>query len=148
MLQVKSFTFDQEKEINHLLQNYRLAAGASIFVSDGKIILPYEDGEPKNAAQGIIDYKVQINEMAGQIEVITHSNKVMADMIADLHQKLTVAEADYKATPNMKEKEQLVKALKEQISGNHAQVRQNDYEIKRLQRNIELFENSIVELSA
>ncbi len=148
MLQVKSFSFKEHDEINKLLINYRLAAGAGIFVSEGRIIIPFDDGEPKNAKQSIIDYKIQINEMVDQIGVIHHSNKVMADLIADLHQNLKIAEADYKATPNIKIKEALVKELKNQIDVNHGQVRQNDYEIKRLQRNIELFKIEIDRLSA
>lgn len=44
MLKVQSFSISDSIGINKLLERYRLASGAHILVSNGKLCVPYEDG--------------------------------------------------------------------------------------------------------
>lgn len=160
MLHVKSFTFEQHDEINELFEKFPLAVGAHIFVSDGKLLIPVEDGAPINNNHKKINLMLQINEMNSQIEVIEHSNKVLKLMSEGLAPKLKTAEADkaeaeakFKATPNQQKlKEHLaacekhVAFIKDQLDVNDRQGKQNDYEVERLKMNIKLFEESITSL--
>lgn len=146
MLKVKSFKLTDDEGINELLLNYRLAKGASFFMSEGMICIPFEDGEPDNAKQQIIDAKEMINEMQKQIEVITHSNKVVDIMSGQLKEKLAIAEVDFKMSPNNKSFEKLKKDLENQILENESSIRQNTYEIDRLKMNIKLYQEAIDKL--
>lgn len=147
MLQVKSFKLTDDAGINELLLNYRLAAGASFFMSEGMICIPFEDGEPANAKQQIIDLKIQINEMLRQQEVLRHSNRVVDVLTGQMKEALLTAEADYKSAPNNKSFEARKKEIEAQILSNESQVRSNTYEINRLDMNIQMFEGDIAKLS-
>jgi len=157
MLKTKSFTFDQDEEINQLLEKTRLAAGASIFVSDGMLLVPYEDGEPTNNSQRSIDVKVQINEMENQKIVLRHSIRVVEEMTKQMTEKLGTAEADLAEVttkPNSKgQKEQIktmtgiVAHINDQLRENDKAIRQNSYEIDRLDMNIKLYGEYLLELA-
>lgn len=153
MLKVKSFQLSDDSGVNELLSKYRLAQGASIFVSNGEIMVPYEDGEPANDAQKNIDIRVQINEFENKINELEYSNEVVNGLTQELRGKLSTAEADVQAietehkaakqiTKEMKfhkkEAENVVTQINEQIHGNHSTVRQNLYEVERCKKNIEL----------
>lgn len=161
MLQVKSFKFSEDTEINALLSEYRLAPGASVFVSNNELIVPYDDGEPANNAQRAIDVKMQKNELLSQIETHEHSIKVVEFMDKKLDERLATAEADlaevtvrFKKTPNDKkvEHEKLaveghVAQIREQQRENEKAIRSNKYEIERLEMNVQLFDDVLASLS-
>lgn len=129
--------------INALLEQYPLAEGASIFVSEGKICIPYEDGEPENQALRTVKVKTEINKMQRQIAVIEHSNTVLEVIKKDLEAKFATADADYKSAPNNKRFEADRKEIEDAIRHNDAQARQNVAELERMQLNIKLFEKTL-----
>lgn len=45
MLKVKSFRITDDKGINEMLSKYRLAPKAQLLISEGVVLLPFEDGE-------------------------------------------------------------------------------------------------------
>jgi hypothetical protein len=94
MLRLKSFKFDQDAEMNALLDTYRLAQGAHVFVSDGYLIIPYEDGEPKTNVQKIIDVKEQKNIILSQLEIIEHSQDVLVHLKEDATLRVNEARAN------------------------------------------------------
>lgn len=143
MLKTQSFDLMDSDGINVLLAEYPLAEGASIFVSDGKICIPYEDGEPENDAQRAVRAKTEINKMNKQIAVIEHSNKVLEIIKADLEDKFATADADYKSATNNKRFEAARKELEEALMHNANQLRQNMAEIERMGINIKLLTESI-----
>lgn len=143
MLKTKSFDLMDDVGINALLDQYPLAEGASIFVSEGKICIPFEDGEPENEAQRTVKVKAEINKMVRQIAVIEHSNSVLAVIKADLETKFATADADYKSAPNNKRFEADRKELEDAIRHNDAQVRQNVAELERMELNIKLFKETL-----
>ncbi len=160
MLTLKSFTFDQEAEMNEVLRKGRLAAGSHVFVSDGNIIIPIEDGEPKNNDQKIIDCKEQKNTVLDQRDIIIHSQKVLERLIKDAKPRVEEAEADLaeaKARKKEKGKEKFadITELEKRVEGarsalNQLEVQklQNAMELARLTLNVELFDERIAELSA
>lgn len=147
MLQVKSFKLTDDKGINELLVTNRLAAGASFFMSEGVICIPFEDGEPANAKQQIIDLKIQINEMLRQQEVLRHSNRVMDVLTEQMTEALATATADFQSAPNNKNFEARKKEIEAQLLENASHNRKNEYEINRLDMNIKMFTSDIERLS-
>lgn len=151
MLKFQSFDFADSDGINALLENNRLAAGAHILVSDGKIVLPYEDGEPNSNAHRILGIKEQKNTLIAQMDIITHSQKVLDFLIADADSRINTFKADLAEaktnkggnkgeiqnhiTQGEKAREQLV-----------SQKLQNDHEILRMNINIQFFDEQIEEL--
>lgn len=134
---------DDDKGVNELLENYRLAEGASIFVSDGKILVPFEDGQPMNDKHKAIDINLQINEMRNQQVVLKHSNMVVKDMTVQLDEQLKEADADLASENHNKKFKARKKHIEEQVEANAAAVRQNDYEIKRLETNIGFYNQAL-----
>lgn len=157
MLRLKSFKFDQSEEMNTLLDTYRLAQGAHVFVSDGLIIIPYEDGEPKTDAQKIIDVKEQKNIILGQMDIIDHSQQVLVHLKEDAVRRVNEAKADLAEAEQNKGKEKydavkdctdILKQAENALRDVENQYKQNTIEMVRLQLNCELFDEKIDELSA
>lgn len=157
MLRLKSFKFDQDTEMNALLDTYRLAQGAHVFVSDGFLIIPYEDGEPKTNAQKIIDVKEQKNIILSQLDIIEHSQQVLIHLKEDAIRRVNEAKANLAEAENKdgKEKYDAVKdceaTLKQAENARkdvENQYLQNTIEIVRLNLNCEIFDEEIEELSA
>lgn len=156
MLRVASFTFEDAVGMNLLLDTYRLAAGAHIMVSEGRLVIPYEDGEPKNAVQRIIDIKEQKNTIIEQMEIISHSQNVLVKLREDAMFRLGTAEADFaeaKSQERSKKKyddtkvcEARMDAARAAINDIDAQQAKNNMEIERLVLNITLFDERIKEL--
>lgn len=157
MLRLKSFKFDQDVEMNALLDSYRLAQGAHVFVSEGLLIIPYEDGEPKTNTQKIIDVKEQKNIILEQMGIIEHSQHVLHNLKQDATRRVNEAKADLAEAEGKKGGKEKFEAVKEctdtlkqaenALKDVENQYRQNLIEIVRLNLNCELFDEKIVELS-
>ena len=154
MLQLRSFKFGDQEQMNELLRANRLAQGASVFVSNGEIIIPIEDGEAKNTAQLIIDVKEQKNTVIDQTLIIQHSQKVLNFLLRDANVRLDEAKANNEASKNEKgkkkydkekETEALVKNAEATVKDLEGQIRMNDHELLRLNLNCELFDKQIAE---
>jgi len=152
MLKVASFKFNEADKINNLLSKYRLASGAHIMVSNGELVVPYEDGEEATKEQKIIAIKEQKNTMLQQAEIITHSNHVLSFLIKDGNTKLADLEEKIAGMKGAgSEKDSLKKEASEyrnQLSQMETQKRQNEHELARLAVNCEIFDETIAELSA
>ncbi len=161
MLQVASFDISDADGINNLLNKYRLAEGAHILVSDGKVCIPYNDGTPKSKEQSIVDKQEQINTMLAQIELIEHSNKVLNFLATDANKRVDDAIVEVRTAQeahdalSKKEREQQktadvineangkVKASRAGLTELENQVRMNDHEMLRLRINIDMFREDI-----
>jgi len=97
MLQVASFEITDEKGMNALLTNKKLAAGMHILVSEGKVCIPYEDGTPPTSAIKLCQIGEQINTIIAQMEIIEHSQLVMERLLADALERKNAAEAAHKS---------------------------------------------------
>lgn len=156
MLRLKSFKFDQDVEMNALLDTYRIAQGAHVFVSDGLLIIPYEDGEPKTNVQKIIDIKEQKNIILSQLDIIEHSQDVLSNLKEDAIRRVNEAKANLAEAEGKKGKEKfdavkectdILKQAENALKDVENQYLQNTIEIVRLNLNCELFDEKIVELS-
>lgn len=158
MLQVKSFKLSDDKGINELLQKYRIAQGASIFVSNAEICIPFEDGKPMNNAQKVIAMKEQKNNALSQIDIIEHSQLVLESLSRDATRRVEEAKANLAEAETKKKGKEKYDTTKEcaetlrnaerALHDLEGQAQQNMIELVRLQLNCELFDERIEELSA
>jgi chromosome segregation ATPase len=158
MLKVKSFKFSDDAGINDILSNYRLAQGASIFVSNGEICIPYEDGEPMNKAQKTISIKEKINTLQASIEVIEHTITIDNTLLDKVTERLNEVEADFSEAKAKKtgkdaydtEKEYTARLteLQKGISEVKNRIMTNEQEVLRMETEIEIYEEEIAGLSA
>ena len=157
MLTVKSFTFDQEEEMNEALTHGRLAAGSHVFVSDGKIILPIEDGRPKTKEQHIIDCQEAKNTMLNEMEPVIHSQKVLVRLMKDANIRVDEAKANLAETKKMtgknrfeaeKECQAALEGATNALNQLEVQHHTNSMELIRLTLNVEIYDERIKELSA
>lgn len=143
MLKVKSFKISDDVGINELLENYRLAEGAHILVSDGMVCIPYEDGSAPTAQQVRIETLEQINKLHRQVAPMEHSQIVLGRLSEELRAKLETATADFKSEPNNKKFEAKKKELEEALAHNESQIRHNEHEIRRIMVNVEVFQGTL-----
>ena len=138
------------------LRTYRIAQGASIFVSNGEICIPFDDGEPQNLAQQILAIKEQKNTILAQMDIIKHSQKVLEFLMDDAEQRENSVKADLEEAKTKKGKEKYAdtKDLEHQakVAANawkqlDDQHRQNEHEIMRFNINLKYFDEQIAELS-
>lgn len=155
MLKVKSFSFDQDKEMNELLTQYPLAENSSVFVSDGKIIIPYDDGTPMNAAQRIIRMQEECNKNDAKCSVLYHSRRVTEKLIELATAELNTLNADIEAAQKAKQKQHVIgpmvdarKALEGNISAFRSTVKRTGHEIHALTINNEAYQEQIAKLKA
>ena len=123
MLKAKSFKFSDSEGINELLSKHSISKGANIFVSNGELVIPFEDTLPPTNEQIICTLSEQRNEAIMQKELIEHSNKVM----------------EATAQKNIKKQKVFDEFMNQKY--------QNEHEIERLELNIKFFNERIEELS-
>jgi hypothetical protein len=165
MLQVASFSITDADGVNTLLSKFRLAEGARILISNGHVLIPFENGEPKNNEQKIVDIREQTNKLSEQIDIIKHSQSVleflkadatsrMDEAVEDVRASQAYAEVQEKKSPEKKaanekidEANKRVSATKQALNELNTQFIMNDHEVLRLQMNIEKFNEIIATLA-
>lgn len=157
MLKTKSFNITDSDGVNELLAKYRLAEGATIFVSNGEIMVPYEDGEPVNNALKIIAIKEDKNKAIHQREIIEHSQLVLDFLISNAKDRVAEEEANLAEaqTKEGKKKYDDTKSIEERLKGHKSaltqleqQHQQNAHEIVRYTINCEMYDKKVAELSS
>jgi len=148
MLQTQSFEISDSAGVNQLLDKFPLAKGMHILVSEGKIMVPFEDGRAYPPHIVITRYKEEQNLLRDQIGVIRHSQKVMEHLIADCEEKEKAAEAAWANNRSNKALEAKFREAKEGTDHAKNQYRMNAYEINRLELNIQKHDEMIAELEA
>lgn len=149
MLRVKSFKITDGEAVNKLLDKYHLAKGASILVSNGHILVPYEDGEAPTAIQIINEEKEVRNELTGQMRTIAQSQDVNLQQIQELKEDIIVAteEVEKQTDKELKKKAQeVIKMSQERLSLLEITMRNNDKELARLQMNVDRIDQKIEHL--
>lgn len=155
MLKVASFGIQEEEKINSLLSHHPLAAGMHILVSEGKILIPYEDGSPEPKEVTISAIGEQKNTMLRQIAIIEHSQRVNEKQIADAKDAVNGIEANppkpskgtYVNADDKKSHEQRLKIVKGNLANLESQYMMNKAEIDRLKFNIDCYDEQIASLS-
>jgi len=156
MLRVHSFNIADYKEVNALLATYPLAKGMHILVSDGHVMIPFEDGDPEPLSVRIATIKEQINDLAAKKEIIVQSQMVLEALLETKRGhfnelKANIAEADTK--PNAKGKAQVLKEMRaveaqasKAIFEEENRVLLNKKEIERMDINIAMLNKRIEEI--
>jgi hypothetical protein len=143
MLKTKSFDLMNDAGMNELLEQYPLAEGASIFVSDGKICIPYDDGEAENETIIKVKSLIEINKLKRKIAVVEQSQKKLEIILVDLKKKYDTAEADFKSAPNNKKFEAIKNEIVAAMAHCESQVRQNNGQLDDMNVDILLFEGTL-----
>ncbi len=146
MLRVKSFGIMDDKGMNELLDNYKLADGMHILVSDGQVCIPYEDGQPIPNAVTVCSLGGDKNTILRQMDIIKQSQGVMQGIIADAKEKEQTAEIAHKAKTNDKPLEKRYLEAKAARQQAEAQLEQNAAELVRLRMNVDNLDAQIAML--
>lgn len=140
MLSVKSFSLKDAEGVNSLLKTARLAGGASVFVSDGQIMIPVEDGkEPNNFHKASMHSEILAKDIL-TLEGVRFNKTIVTHDIDELEQHRSKKEV----VENKKEWEAATKKMEEIKAAELL----TDAEIYRLEREIELRRERIADLLA
>ena len=121
MLKVKAFSIEDDNGINELMENVLMTP--TILVSESKILVRYEDGSEPTLEQKIVGIKDERSLIQKQLDLIIHSNKVL-ELQMERVKETGVISKEVQATHRM-----------------------NHHEINRLKANIDVFNDTILELS-
>lgn len=72
-----------------------------------------------------------------------HSQRVLLDLYSELDPKFQEAMANFKSEPNNKKFEVIKKELNDAMVQNESQRRHNEHEIKRIEKNIEMYRKQL-----
>ncbi len=154
MLQIKSFKITDGAGVSEHLRKFRLAEGASILISNGELAVPYEDGEPMNASQRVIQLKVEKEEFEQKARLILHSQRVLEIQKEGTSKAIEEENAKIKANSKRKEDydinksaEKEIKRLQNVIDQTDNQILMNQAELTRIMNNITAYDEKIAELS-
>lgn len=121
MLRIASFEIQDANGMNSLLAKHTLYGDASILVSEGKIAIPYEDGELPNTDQKINKVKELRNKEQAKVEDFHHQQRVhqvtlkgIQKQIGELEEKLDDTETQLNDVSKEKGSYEKTKILKEQ----------------------------------
>lgn len=152
MLKVASFEITDAKGINDLLSKYRLASGAHILISEGKLAVPYEDGEAPNSSQKLVTAKEQMHIIKAQVDIIVHSQKVLEIQERGILKQIEDLKAETAGEPS-REKKALEKInrtkitqLENVLNQTRNQMLMNQAEITQKMTNVQVYEDTISEL--
>ena len=160
MLKVFSFKFDDADGINNVLSKYPLAKGASVFVSNGELIIPVDDGERPSKSLRISRIKEMINSDLDKINEYVHQQKTKKIKMDGVKIQLSKLEEDLKkveedtSLPNKEKYDQKkvidleVKRLNNVLDQTGNQILMTQAEITELMTGINAYELEIKELES
>ena len=144
MLKVKSFKiYGDDEKINNLLTNYRLAKGGTLLVSEGCVLIPYDDGQPLSGETLKAHYLEQKNDEITKLIVVKTAQLGLNKLIEKTTKELADVEAqlatpkDSKTYESEKKFKERAKHLQSKIDQSLSVVAGNEHEIARLEANIE-----------
>lgn len=140
-----------EAGMNELLSNSRLAGGASVFVSNGELVIPIEDGEPVSIVHRINVLKELRNSEVLKIDPITHTLKLSTRKIAELDEQILTTECLSKegiSHQEANERKQTIESLKKTLESVRSKHLLDEAELARTKLEIEVYEETIAELEA
>jgi hypothetical protein len=155
MLKFKNFKLTNDVGINDLLSKNILAKGASVYMSNGEILIPYEDGSLPSPIHQILFNKELRNEQVRQLDILIHSQKVNDAQATGIRAEISKLEEQLVTTPKGKEEMKKnreisdeVRRLTNVLNQTETQIIMNQAEVTRLVTNINVFEESIATLES
>jgi len=154
MLEIRSFKFDDADAMNELLRDSIISKRAQIFVSNGEIIIPIENGLLPNNKQRIKLLEETIIDFSRAKDEIDFSQEAMTLEFAKIEQAVVGLKEQYIATPQNKQDvkhnksiDSEIKRLDEIVGQKKKQFNMNLQELNRININIEVAQIKIAELS-
>lgn len=155
MLQVKSFDITEGEEISKFLHLYRLAEGAHVFISEGKLAIPYEDGNPMTVSQRVIQLQVEKSEFTEKQRLMVHSQRVLEIQKQGIEKEMARVKESINMTPSGKEDydknksaDAELKRLQNVSDQTDNQILMNQAELTRIMTNIAVYDEAIAQLSS
>lgn len=121
-------------------------------VSNGDIVIPYENGEPMNDAQKIVMNKEEREKLHSQRDIVEHSQEVLRSQMKDIEEQITeleteiAAPTDKKAYNEVKEKKAELTHLKNVQAQKESNHLQNQAEIARMNVELGIYDDRIADL--
>lgn len=162
MLQLKSFKFEEDKEMSEFLLTHSLHQSASVFTSEGKILIPYEDGMAPTTEQKIAELGGNRNLLLDKIGIIEHSNRVVEVEIIGIEKQIEENKAKLLPLTGKKEDKEADKVARDTNKDAMSEVRRlenirdekkrlivkNQAELTNYHTNVAVYEETIGELRA
>lgn len=152
MLKVKSFKMSDDAGMNDLLSKNPLASGAQILVSNGEVVIPYEDGTEPGTEQR----KARLLELRNQdkvkIGLMIHSQRVLEIQVQGIEKEISNIDLAITApgSKDVYDKNKQLKAEKERLENVLTQTKNqmllNQAELTRLTTNVAVFDETISQL--
>lgn len=152
MLRVKAFPITDDKGINDLLFKSRLASGANILISDGNVLVPYEDGAAPNKDQIRVALLEEKLGQEKQSSLMVHSQMVLElqgkGIEAEIErlEKSIIAPNNKEAYDSRQKAQKEIARLQNVLDQTNNQVIQNQAELTRIQTNITVYDKRIAGL--
>lgn len=142
----------QEKEMNDLLSQSRIAGGASVFVSNGEIIIPIEDGQPLTLNHRITSLQELGNQQLNLIDPLTHTIKLSTRKIAEIETEIkgieVEASTEEKTSHHVAQERKLrLESLNKTLDSVRSKHMLDEAELNRIKIEIEVYGEMIQELS-
>jgi len=155
MLRVRSFKISEGAFIDDLLREYPLGNGAQILVSNGYVLIPYDDGEETPLVLKINRINQLIGEKTAKKEEMIHIQNTHVHKQRGVLKQLEGLEIDlekpevledgsqksiYKDTKDIKFKIKTLENVREQLV---VQIMQSQAEITNLNTDIEVYQGDV-----
>jgi hypothetical protein len=153
MLKTKAFKFSDDAGINELLSKHILYKGADLMVSNGEIIIPYEDGQLPNTEQKILKLLELRNSEIAKTHGILHDQKVLGIQEKGIKKEIQDAESKMVTLSNKKEDYQnnkqfkeLIQRLENVLTQTQNTIIMNQSELTRIFTDISVYDEEIAVL--
>lgn len=155
MLQFKSFDIKDGDALSQFVQTNPIAQGQNILVSNGTVIIPFDDGQAEPNSVKVLRIKEHINNIVAEVEFINHSSSVLNAKIAKAKERLfelndTSVEDKVKDTKEVhdtkKDIKDEIKAIDNIIIQLEAVVEKNVVEVQGKLVEKEVYEQELEEL--
>lgn len=118
MIKTKCFKLGDYEGINELLGKHPISKGASIFISNGDILIPYDDGEFASDAMRIMRIKELRNTEFDKLVTLKHDQRVAEVKSSGIKKQLENLEEKLEKASKIEEKKiryDEEKTIKEEI---------------------------------
>ncbi len=129
MLKLKSFKISERDEASKFLETNMLHGKSSILVSEGQVMIPYEDGTPPSVIHLILSAKEDRNNFEDQLIPIVHSQRVLEVDIAGVTKQIEDNKAKF--VPLLTVDAKLSKADKKEVETKNSVIRSGNDKIQK-----------------
>jgi hypothetical protein len=151
MLKLHSFKISDDAGMNELLSKSLIAGGSSVYVSNGELVIPIEDGAPITLSHRISRLKESRNTEINKIDNLAHTLKLSTRKIAELEEQIKTTEDLSKegiSHQEANERKLTLESLNKTLESFRSKHLLDESELARTKLEIEVYEETIAELEA